>query len=231
MDMTRLFRLAALGFLAITAARPAEACSCAMRSVCSAFWEVELVFVGRAEVTQLGPGAQRARFRVEERFRGPAADVVEIVGRGIGGSCAYAFGHGTRYLVFARRAPDGTWNAYFCDPTGPVDSAAAGLAFARDIARNPSRGGRIDGAVIVDPKPDSSEETPVAGGTVTLRGEGRVFSTRTDRNGSYSFDDVPVGRYVLTVSGGPGVQAESVVEIKGPGACVFNTVRVARTRR
>ncbi|HYN09440.1 MAG TPA: hypothetical protein VES67_18800 [Vicinamibacterales bacterium] len=80
-----------------------------MRPVCGAFWEADLVFTGRADVTPLGPGAQRARFRVEESFRGPQRGIVEIVARGIGGSCAYAFVDGTRYLVYARRAPDGTW--------------------------------------------------------------------------------------------------------------------------
>jgi hypothetical protein len=72
---------------------------------------------------------------VEESFRGPAGGVVEIVARGIGGSCAYAFVHGTRYLVFARRVPDGTLRAFFCDPTAPVDQAGEALAFLR-------RGGR-----------------------------------------------------------------------------------------
>jgi hypothetical protein len=106
-----------------------------MRTVAVAFSEADRVFTGRAEVTPLGPGAQRTRLRVEESFRGPAGGVVEIVARGIGGSCAYAFVHGTRYLVFARRAPDGTLRAFFCDPTAPVDQAGEALAFLR-------RGGR-----------------------------------------------------------------------------------------
>jgi hypothetical protein len=119
----------------VSPVRPASACTCAMRTVAVAFSEADRVFTGLAEVTPLGPGAQRTRLRVEESFRGPAGGVVEIVARGIGGSCAYAFVHGTRYLVFARRVPDGTLRAFFCDPTAPVDQAGEALAFLR-------RGGR-----------------------------------------------------------------------------------------
>ena len=120
-----------------------------MRPACAAFWEADLVFIGRAEVTPLGPGAQRARFGVEEAFRGPTGSVVEIVARGIGGSCAYAFVHGTRYLVFARRAPDGTWSSFYCDPTTPLDQAGEGVAFARGVARDNRGVGSLFGSVSI----------------------------------------------------------------------------------
>jgi hypothetical protein len=136
MYMSTVIRAAILTVVAFASlVRPAFACTCAMRSVSVAFSEADRVFTGRADVTSLGPGAQRVRFRLEESFRGPASGVVEIVARGIGGSCAYAFVHGTRYLVFARRAADGTWRAFFCDPTTPIDQASEALAFLR-------RGGR-----------------------------------------------------------------------------------------
>jgi hypothetical protein len=98
------------------------------------FWEADRVFTGRAEVTPVGPGAQRTRFRIEESFRG-AGGVVEIVATGIGGSCAYAFKHRTRYLVYAHRDPDGTWRAYFCDPIAPLNEAREGLEYARRMAK------------------------------------------------------------------------------------------------
>jgi hypothetical protein len=133
--MSTFVRAAILSAMTIVAfPGPALACTCAMRPATVAFHEVDLVFTGRAEVTRLGPGAQRARFRVEEHFRGPAARVVEIVARGIGGSCAYAFLEGTRYLVFARRARDGTWSAFFCDPSAPVDQAGEDLTYVRRMA-------------------------------------------------------------------------------------------------
>jgi hypothetical protein len=114
--------------------RPAFACTCALRPVSTAFREADRVFTGRAEVTPLGRGAQRTRFRIDESFRGPGG-VVDILATGIGGSCAYAFEHGTRYLVYARRAHDGTWRAFFCDPTAPLDQAREGLDYARRFGR------------------------------------------------------------------------------------------------
>jgi hypothetical protein len=132
-----------------------------MRPVSVAFWEADRVFTGRAEVTPLGPGAQRVRFRVEESFRGPAARVVEIVARGIGGSCAYAFVHGTRYLVFARRESGDVWRASFCDPTAPLDQAGDALAFARR-----AQSGRLEWS------PTPRELTTSAGPGFNWRGSG-----------------------------------------------------------
>jgi len=126
--MIRLACLAAV-FLAASS-RPASACSCAMRPVAAAFQDADLVFTGLASVTPLGPGAQRARFRIDEVFRGPVLRVVAIDARGIGGSCAYAFQHQVRYVVFARRTRDG-WRAFYCDPTSPVAEAGEALRFAR----------------------------------------------------------------------------------------------------
>ena len=110
--------------------RPASACSCAMRSVPAAFQEADFVFTGVASVTALGPGAQRARFTIDEVFRGPRLKAVAIDARGIGGSCAYAFQHRVRYVVFAQRTRDG-WSAFYCDPTSPVAEAGEALRFAR----------------------------------------------------------------------------------------------------
>jgi hypothetical protein len=187
------------------------------------------VFTGRAEVTPLGPGAQRARFRVEESFRGPEGGVVEIVGRGIGGSCAYAFVDGTRYLVYARRGTDGTWSSYFCDPTVPLDQASEGLAFARGVARDSRRGGSIFGSVLVaEPVSDGTLglRPPLSRLAVSARGGARVFSASTDSTGRYEFRDVAPGQYILTVSASTGIVPipPATIQIKGPGACVVHVV-------
>ena len=182
--ITRLAMLCCVASAAF--ARPASACSCAMRPVCASFWEADRVFTGLAQVTPLGPGAQRTRFRVEESFRGPTGGVVEIVARGIGGSCAYAFVDGTRYLVYARRAPDGTWSSFYCDPTTPLDQAGEGLAFARGVARDSRRGGQLAGSVSIAERAVAGQPgsaSPLSGATITIRGEGRAFSATTDSRG------------------------------------------------
>jgi carboxypeptidase family protein len=227
MSNVRIGMLCCLAILA--SVRPASACSCAMRPVCAAFWEADRVFTGRAEVTALGPGAQRTRFRVEESFRGPEGGVAEIISRGIGGSCAYAFVHGTRYLVFARRAPDGTWNSFFCDPTTPLDQADTALVFAREVARDARRGGQLFGAAsIVQRAPDGqlTSVSPLSGAMVVVRSNGQTLSVKTDPNGQYGFKEVPPGRYTLTV---PVLRdfepiPPATIEIKGPGACANHAI-------
>lgn len=233
-SMSTITRLAMLCCVAVAASvRPASACSCAMRPVCAAFWEADRVFTGRAEVTALGPGAQLARFRVEESFRGPASAVVEIVARGIGGSCAYAFVHGTRYLVYARRAPDGGWSSFYCDPTTPLDQAGEGLAFARGVARDSRRGGQVFGSVSIAERTGDGQvgsASPVSRATITIRGEAHTFSVTTDSKGQFELKDVASGRYTLSVSTSPGVEPipPAAIEIKGPGACVAHSVTAVK---
>jgi len=232
--MNNIIRVAMLCVLAVVVSgRPASACSCAMRAACASFWEADLVFIGRAEVTPLGPGAQRARFGVEELFRGPTGGVVEIVARGIGGSCAYAFVHGTRYLVFARRAPDGTWSSFYCDPTTPLNQAGEGLAFARGVARDNRGVGSLFGAVLIAERARDGQvglPEPVGRVTMVIREGTRAFSTTTDAQGQYAFKDLVPGRYTLTVSELPGVDPipPATIQIKGPGACVVHNVTAVR---
>lgn len=232
-SMRAIARLALLCGLALASGRPAFACSCAMRPVCAAFWEADRVFIGRADVTTLGPGSQLTRFRVEESFRGSAGGVVEIVARGIGGSCAYAFVHGTTYLVFARRAPDGTWSSFFCDPITPLAQAGETLAFARGVARDPRRGGRLFGsASILARGPDGqvTSASPLSGATITIRREAHAFSATTDSSGAYELKDVPPGSYSLTVSAVPGVESipPARIDIKGPGACASHAIMAVK---
>jgi hypothetical protein len=232
--MNVIIRVAMLCVVAVAGfGRPASACSCASRPACAAFWEADRVFVGRAEVTPLGPGAQRARFRIEEAFRGPAG-VIEIVARGIGGSCAYAFVHGTRYFVYARRAPDGTWSSFYCDPTAPVDQAGESLAFARGVARDSRRGGSIFGSVLIAERARAGQvelPAPLSRATIVIRDGAQTLSTMTDSQGQFAFNDVAPRRYQLTVSAVPGVAPipPAIVQIKGPGACVVHTVTTRKT--
>lgn len=220
------------GLAVVAPARPASACSCAMRAVCAAFWEADRVFIGRAEVTPLGPGAQLTRFRVEESFRGPAG-VIEIVARGIGGSCAYAFVHGTRYLVFARRAADGTWSSFFCDPIAPLDQAGESLRFARDVSRDTRHGGRVFGSVTLAtraPKGQVTSASPLGGAMLTLRRGPYVRSATADATGVFELRDVPPGLYSLTIAPVTDTESQPAVpiEIKGPGACVGQSITVFR---
>jgi hypothetical protein len=232
-DMTPLIRIAMFCFVAVAvSARPGSACSCAVLPVCATFWEADRVFIGRAEVTPLGPGAQRTRFEVEESFRGPAG-VVEIIGRGIGGSCAYGFVDGTRYLVFARRAADGTWSSFLCGSTAPLAQAGEAITFARGIARDRSRGGSVSGAVLLAERLGAGHfgsHVPLNRATVVMREGTRELSATTSSTGQFEFKDVVPGRYTITVSAMPAVETipPATIQIKGPGACVVHAVTAVK---
>ena len=226
-DMSTLIRIAMLCFITLVAsARPVSACSCAALPVCATFWEADRVFIGRAEVTPLGPGAERTRFEVEESFRGPAG-VVEIIGRGIGGSCNYGFVDGTQYVVFARRGADGTWSSSLCGSTAPLAQAGEAITFARGIAREKSRGGSVSGSVLLAERLGTGRfgaHSPMNGATVVMREGTRELSATTDSMGQFEFKNVAPGSYTIAVSAMPAVEIirPATIDIKGPGACVIH---------
>lgn len=233
--MCRAVRLGVLCWLAIAIpAQPASACSCALQPVCAAFWDADRVFTGRAAVTSLGPGAQRTRFRIEQSFRG-AAGAIEIESRGIGGSCAYAFVDGTRYLVFARQSDDGSLKAFTCGRTTALDQASEELAFAQAVLRDPGRGGRVSVvASISQPGPDGrlAAGSPLGGATITLRSDAHVVTAETSLRGQYEFTAVPPARYTLSVRLSPQFEPvpPATVTVKGPGACVSHGISAVRNR-
>jgi hypothetical protein len=71
---------------------------------------------------------------------------------------------------------------------------------------------------------------PLSRVTVVIREGTQAFSTTTDSQGQYAFKDVAPGRYTLTVSELPGVDPipHATIQIKGPGACVEDTVTAVR---
>ena len=235
--MLRLIRLTLLcgaGLLAL--ARPAQGCSCAMPPACSAFYHADAVFIGQAEVVKTGAGSQRARFRIEESFRGTASKgrVIEIVGKGIGGSCAYEFVDGSRYLVYATKQPDGTWGAILCGRTMVLDTKSeADVELARWIARNPSGAARVSGSASIAERRARGAKVslaPLAKTSITIRSDTQSFTTETDSRGSFEFKNVPPDRYSLTVRLSPQFEAFTpmTITVEGPGACALHGIDVIR---
>lgn len=235
--MLQTVRLVMLLWLAILVpTRTATACSCAMPPACSAFYNADAVFIGQAEVVKTGARSQRARFRVEESFRGAASKggTIEIVGKGIGGSCAYEFVDGSRYLVYATKQPDGTWGAFLCGRTMVVDTKAeADVELARWIARNPSGSGRVAGSASIAERRARGANVsiaPLAKTSITIRSDTQSFTTETDSRGSFEFKDVPPDRYTLTVRLSPQFEAFTpmTITVAGPGACALYGIDVIR---
>jgi hypothetical protein len=156
---------------------------------------------------------------------------VDLFPRGLGLSCEFSFVNGTRYIVFARQQPDGRLTSFFCDPTALLGRAGEALALARGIASGASRTGRLTGRVQIDR--GAREPSPVRGLSLTLRGTQGVHPAVTDANGGYEFVAVLPGRYTLSVSDSPEIEAirPATVEIRGPGDCVQRFIAAAKKRR
>jgi hypothetical protein len=122
-----------------------EACTCAQLPLCSTLSNVEAIFVARAEVLASGGGTQRARLHISTVFKGTMPQTIEVVGRGLGGSCDYAFTPNASHLVFASRERGGAWKVSLCSRTDLVDRARDDLAALNAIREKPASPGVLAG--------------------------------------------------------------------------------------
>lgn len=202
----------------------AHSCSCAKSAPCETLWTSDLVFIGRPlTVLQSAPGAQEARFVVDEWLRGQrVGSELTIFSYGVGGSCDYGFAEGTRYLVYATKRPEGTWRAFLCSGTAPLERATADLKYIRDALEHPGEGALSGNAFIdIDPGEGVRSGPPISNARLFLRSSRRKLTTQTSKEGNYYFEAVPAGEYTLVVelpSGHEPVSPKRIVV--GKGACV-----------
>src|SRR5688572_17162009 len=155
---------------------PASACDCAGRPTCATLWDADLVFVGTVNrIVTTAPKTEEARFTIEEWLRGePVGKEVTIMSAGVGFSCEYDFAPAGRYLVFARKAPDGSWKAALCGGTTPIESKQGQADLAEiKAALNSRQPGTVSGEVAFDEDPAERimPGAPIARTAVRLRSE------------------------------------------------------------
>jgi hypothetical protein len=130
---------------ALTIATTLVSAECFSVPPCEELGQASVVFV--ADVVEAGEPAesisptqsravpQPVRFRIIERFKGIGVDEREIAARIAFSSAETVFVRaGTRYLVYARTRPDGTWSTS-CSSTKPVDHAEEDLTQLRQCPR------------------------------------------------------------------------------------------------
>ncbi|HUA07926.1 MAG TPA: TonB-dependent receptor [Candidatus Acidoferrales bacterium] len=64
--------------------------------------------------------------------------------------------------------------------------------------------------------------TPQAGATITLAGEGSLFTAKTEKDGSYSFGTVPFGHYVLTAHASGATARSADVDVHSDAVAVID---------
>jgi Carboxypeptidase regulatory-like domain len=185
---------------ALCIADAAQACSCAPLPPCESFWTADVVFIGRADsVVEKKPGAQVAQLAVDEWLRGErVGPKLTILSYGVGGSCDYGFTAGSRYLVHAKKRPDGTWSASLCGGTASLADAAAALKYIRSALEQPGAG-TLSGNAFIDTDPGEGVKSgaPIANARLILRSPRGEQTARTDGDGNYRFMAVPAGEYTL----------------------------------
>jgi hypothetical protein len=228
MKWVRLSAAALVFATHVLSASTVDACDCFGSSTCATLWDADLVFVGRVErVETSAPRTEAATLVVQEWLRGaPVKDRVTIVSEWVGVQCSFDFDERRRYLVFASRAPDGTWKASLCGGTTRLESATKALAeITRDLR---SRGtGRVSGLVAFDEKSGElvSPDTPIPAATVSLRSDQRTLTTTTNARGEFRFSKVPPGVYSLAALLPAGAQRlEPIAVLVGANACVTRNV-------
>jgi hypothetical protein len=114
---------------------------CVAFSPCDALRRSSFVFVAdvveagspseRISETQSRAAPQPVRFKIVERLKGIKADEADVSAKIASSSAESVFvTAGIRYLVYASRRPDGTWDTA-CLGTKPVAEAATDLAKLR----------------------------------------------------------------------------------------------------
>lgn len=173
----------------------------------------EAIFIGRAiEITpnehlmgnQPWPGYS-IRFAVEEVLKGDLGEeVTGEIGSGCGG-CGLPPDPGKRLLVFAVKGEDGTlWtgDATELHPNDPanysiVDPVRKAITFGK---------GSLYGSVTYTALPVWDDQGKPVGGSmrtvpnlvIRAASETNTFTTRTAKDGTYEFNDLPNGRYTIT---------------------------------
>lgn len=187
----------------------ASACSCVMPlTPYESFDDSAAVFVGTVlssrDVVINEPNhiAERFfRFKVEDSFKGSKSSEVEIRVGLTSSICYVGFSPGTKYLVYAwAKSENILASEMFCGRTTTFISAYDDIFFLKKRLRDEPEP-RIYGSVTLGVRSgkDAGASRSVKGIKVTVEGEGRQKETLTDKNGLYSFYDVPDGIYSVSV--------------------------------
>lgn len=206
-----------------SAARPAEACSCAAPGLpCEALYR-STVFVGKAVKTQArDAGSAVTTFEVIEVLHSARtlARTVRVSHSTVGSMCGMGFAKGTRYVVYAG-GEEGNLSVGRCSPTHRYSQSSPDVVYARSkVSRSLAR---VEGRVVLL---DPGGRAPRAG--ARLRVAGTTIEATSDQRGEFALD-VPPGRHQLEVIS-PGLRvlhgAPVAIEVPVAAACARPTLPV-----
>jgi len=188
-------------------------CECIGRARPCEYLISDAVFVGRVvETSPVKHAVEKnsysagysMRFAVDESLRGELGTEVMIETGSGGGDCGTPLRPGGRFLIFAYKEKDGTLWTGMCSGSRQLTGDSAEeeiLTRYRSLVKKSS--GSVFGTVMTS-KPvwrqdDIREGSPEPWPGLTLHANTGSFSTttRTMKDGSYEFDELPNGKYTV----------------------------------
>jgi protocatechuate 3,4-dioxygenase beta subunit len=222
------------GLLSSTVPADAQAqnCCAAALAPCAAYWDAEVVFVGRVEAIKRSGTSRIVSFTVLEGFRGVDSSTVDVATALPGQSCSLSFAVGQEYFVFTERADSigasrpGSLTTGSCSRTRRVEDAGADLAYARELKQGGAPTGYISGQVVVTRRDLAGRMTgvgmPAPGITVTITSDGATDTVVTDAAGAFRVESRGPGSYRVS-SDVPdrfySDDPESLVTLRDPRSC------------
>jgi hypothetical protein len=175
----------------------------------AAMQEAKAVFVGtvtdfRDDGAKNGEGNRIFQFRVDEKIKGLSTETVDVNAGYSSSMCFVGFTVGEAYLIYAD-ALGNMLSSGMCSRSGPLKSNMDELQFLRSFAKGKPEP-RIYGSVRrgdLEPKSNTVLITYMPGFLVTVEGAGKRLQVTSDKNGVFSFDDLPDGEYHVKVEAPP----------------------------
>lgn len=143
----------------------------------------------------------RARFRVEESWKGPKSTFIDLWQEV--SSCAVYFTEGETFLIYARPDKRGRLTTFACSRVNAISDAGDDLAYLYHVKHHPQTRTRLFGIVTTDEadlkRPRVWRDVPHPARHVTLRLQSETLTryAATTEKGNFAFDGLPAGEYKL----------------------------------
>jgi hypothetical protein len=196
LNINRLLLISCMCFVSVG---ELSACTCAQRSACASVAKSSDIFLGTAVSEEFqSDGSFITHFDVMESFQGKAKSKVDLISLPPGQCGTTRFRIGTEYLVFSGRTSEGQMAVGPCNPSLPVELAAADLRYLRRLVKGEKSKTWLYG--LVARLPSSEQESkqgfvPLAGTMVKITGSSGVAKVLAGADGTFETEDLPPGSY------------------------------------
>ncbi len=181
------------------------ACSCISAPICSKINDAKVAFLGEGleQITLPGMPGRYYRFRVERIYKGLSTQAKEvIVDPDNMTSCGTDYRMGIKYVIFSYSLPSTNKlvRSGGCSGSFRAESNSDAIAYIEKYVRGEVKSevwGKVfqmgSGGFFRDEQEVDGLEDVV----VTLKGSAKTFTTKSQKDGNYSFGEVPEGKYEL----------------------------------